>query len=501
MRDNTQTSVAGITIDCNKKSRKDGTVITARRDGKILKCEKVDLFDVAARTRFATDVAEIAKIEVEAVNDALMKLVAGLTADAAEEGSEEQGEVTASDPLDSMSEEDREAGRALLNSPDLLDVIGRDCSAMGVAGESDLVTVLYLVGTSRLLEKPLAACVQGSSSSGKSHVIETVAKLFPSEAKLEATQMTPKALLYLPPESLKHRWIVAGERSRRQDKLTAEATRLLREMLSGGKLKVPVTKKGDERPVTEVIEQDGPIAYTESTTLPQIFAEDANRMLALRTDEGVQQTRCVIDHLGRVNSNGDATAEKAPIIAKHHAAQRMLKQHDVVVPFAERLAVRFPANRVEARRGFPQLLSLIRAVCLLYQFQRETDEQGRLIATEDDYRVARRLFLEPMDRLLRGRVSDPAARFLEGLNQRFSVADVFTSKEAARGEGKSQRTVDSWLKELHEVGLIQQVTAHRGPVPTTWRLSAQSDASEQAVLPAVEDIFGPEEPVELREAG
>jgi hypothetical protein len=83
----------------------------------------------------------------------------------------------------------------------------------------------------------------------------------------------------------------------------------------------------------------------------------------------------------------------------------MLKQRNVVIPFAKQVSRRFPSDRVEARRGYPQLMSMIQAVCLLHQFQRETDEHGSLIATTDDYRLARRLLLMPLDRLMRGRVS------------------------------------------------------------------------------------------------
>ena len=44
------------------------------------------------------------------------------------------------------------------------------------------------------------------------------------------------------------------------------------------------------------------------------------------------------------------------LIQKHHAIQRMiaLVPARISIPFAERLAERFPAQRPEARRAFPQ---------------------------------------------------------------------------------------------------------------------------------------------------
>ncbi len=496
----------GIQIEWKQTPRKNGKqVLTVRRGEELLECEKIDLFDTAARERFAEGLTNQAEVDTEAVNTALLELAAELAAadDAAVDADGAgQGEAVESDPLASMPREAQDEARAMLESPDLMEMIADDIVIVGVAGEGELAMTLYLLGTSRLLVKPVCGVVQGSTSSGKSYIIERVADFFPPEATFRITQMTPKALFYLPPGNLKHRWVVAGERSRREDKHTAEVTRALREVISTGQLHMMVPRKSGEGYVTEVISQDGPIAYTESTTLTQIFDEDANRMLMLRTDEHVTQTQRVIDELGRDYSSSSAKAERDRVITKHHAAQRMLKQRNVVIPFAGELSRRFPPDRVEARRGFPQSMSMIQAVCLLHQFQRETDEHGNLVATRDDYRIARQLLLKPMDRLLRGRVSDQAASFLERLTQRFEVEEVFTREQAARGEAKTQRTVELWLKELHEAGLVEEVAAACGPRAATWRLPRGLDASEYPVLPTVDEVFGPEEePVELREAG
>lgn len=493
-------SVDGIQIDWKRPSRKNGKpIVTARKGGEEpLMCEAINLFDPAARERFAKALSDKANIDAEALKTALMHVAAELTADDEEnEDIDQRGDAVESDPLASMPEEVREEARAMLESPDLMGTIARDITLAGVAGEEDLSITIYLVGTSRLLRKPVSAIVQGSTSSGKSYVIERVANLFPPEATLDMTQMTPKALFYLPPGTLKHRWVVAGERSQREDKHTAEATRPLREMISSGKLKLVVPRKSGEGYVTETISQDGPIAYTESTTLTQCFAEDANRMLMLNTDERVRQTQRVIDQLGRTYSTSNGQMEGERVLTKHHAAQRMLRQYNVVFPFANQLSRRFPTDRVEARRAFPQLMSMIQAVCLLHQFQREIDEDGSLIATKADYEIARRLLLKTVDRLLRGRVSAEAAEFLDRLKQRVQVDDVFTREEAARGEHKSQRTVEKWLKELHEAGLIEQAAASRGPIPATWRLPGILAEPEHPVLPTVEEVFGPEEPAEL----
>ena len=130
--------------------------------------------------------------------------------------------------LVNMPESVRTEARAMLESPDLMQRVIDDVFALGVAGEQDLSAAIYLVGVSRLLPGPLAAIVQAATSSGKSYRVSKVAKLFPPEAVILATALTPQALYYLPPGALSHRWVVAGERSRHSDNRAAEATRALR---------------------------------------------------------------------------------------------------------------------------------------------------------------------------------------------------------------------------------------------------------------------------------
>ena len=181
-----------------------------------------------------------------------------------------------------------------LRSPELLRWIADGIGQMGVAGEHSLALNIYLTGTSRLLDSPLAVIVQGPSASGKSYVIEKLAGLFPEEAVLMATDITPNALYYLAAGELEHRFVVAGERSRRQNDDTAQGTKALREMISSGWLRKLLMIADPEGPKAVLVEQQGPIAYVESTTAPEVFEEDANRCLVLQPDERPEQTRLTL---------------------------------------------------------------------------------------------------------------------------------------------------------------------------------------------------------------
>src|SRR5262249_46475321 len=145
-------------------------------------------------------------------------------------------QLDAASLLAEMPTETREAAEDLLQAPNLTERICVYLEALGVAGENQLGLTLHLVGVSRLLDDPLSARIHGHTASGKSFVAETVFSLFPPECVLHATQLTPQALFHVPPGSLKHRLIVAGERSRLTDRGAADATRALRELQASGRL-------------------------------------------------------------------------------------------------------------------------------------------------------------------------------------------------------------------------------------------------------------------------
>jgi hypothetical protein len=216
-----------------------------------------------------------ARAEQQQADQAEREKKAARAASEAASDEDEQAERLAKSPAAC-----RDAAARMLPRPDLLDVVADDVTALGVAGERNLVKALYLVGTSRLLDAPAAARVKGPSSSGKSYVVEKVAGLFPAEAVIRATTMTPQALYHMRPGGLKHRWVVGGERSRKEDDDVAEATRALREMLSSGRLSKLMPMKVGGEIVSLLIEQEGPIAYVETTTMDMVFAEDENRCLS-----------------------------------------------------------------------------------------------------------------------------------------------------------------------------------------------------------------------------
>ena len=401
---------------------------------------------------------------------------------------------SAAELLEEMPREVRDEAEEMLRDKGLVEKVIQDIQAQGVAGEDDLVMVLYLVGVSRLLPRPLSARIHGPSSSGKSYLIDKTAELFPPETTIAATTMTPQALYHMWPGELKNRWARGGERSRVENDEKAEATKALREMQASGKLSklMPVKVGGEIRSV--LIEQEGPIAFSESTTRNKVFDEDANRCVALHTDETKEQTERIIRSIAAGcagNGTGNGAAAEA-VSQRHWAPQRLLSPCEVVIPYADALAGLLRCEQVEMRRGVTQVFSTVRALALLHQYQRDRDPAGRLVATVEDYDVACRLLERPMARLLGEGVSRPSANFFRRLKDRFGNSP-FTTTEAKRGEKSSKSSVHGWLRELCEAGSVEETAVGKGPQPSTWKIPAggsePTTGGGARVLPTAREVL------------
>lgn len=388
--------------------------------------------------------------------------------------------------LGKMSEDLRAEAASLLENPELLRRISKDIESQGIVGEARLALTIYLVGVSAQLARPISAIVRGSSSSGKSYVTARVAGLFPPEVVLYATSLTTNSLYYAPPGILRHRWIVAGERSRMEDDDTAEATRALREMIESGRLsKLATVKQPDGTNKAELIEQEGPIAFTESTTLGRIFEEDANRCLLLASDETEEQTRRILRATARAAS-GAVQGETDRTRAVHHAIQRMIPRVGVTVPFAEGIAESFPSDRLDGRRSFRHLIQLVRAVALLHFRQRQRDADGNVVAEPADYQVAAVLASDPLA-ASRGDLGDSTRRFFEAIKAVFPEGE-FDSNQAQEAGRLQRSAARTRLSELAAVGLIVQTSEPKGNKPARWRLTDKEPTEITGGLPSVEQV-------------
>jgi hypothetical protein len=277
----------------------------------------------------------------------------------------------------------------------------------GVVGEEELVRLLYLTLTSRLLERPISMVVKGPSSAGKSYVVERVCSLFPKTAYYFLTSMSEHALAYSR-EPLAHRMLIICEAAGLHSDV---ASYFLRTLLSEGRIRhetVAKTKNGME-PV--LIEREGPTGVVLTTTAVSLHPENETRLLSVTARDTPEQTRAVMLAAARGGSRVPVTLEC------WRGLQTWLAGSDnrVDVPFAETLAKAIPPVAVRLRRDFETMLNLIRSHAVLHQLNRSRDESGRIVATMDDYAAIRGLLADVLSDQVQATVSPTVRETVEAV--------------------------------------------------------------------------------------
>ena len=348
--------------------------------------DTVDLYSARSRASYAQAVA-LAGLEAVRVEKDLLCML-----DLLEAERDERLRATENGPRP-MTEDEKAQGLELLRSPQLSEVIVRDLESLGYVGEEVNKLLLYLAATSRKMADPVSVIVSSQSASGKSYLIDTVKTLMPEEDVVSMTSLSDQALNYLSEDGLMHKFLVMGEAVH-----ASSVEHQIREMLSAKELSRLVAVKDEKTGElsSKLVRKKVLVALAMSTTSNEVNPENASRFFVVSADESEEQTRGV--HEAQRNKYSllriaQKDEEIPAIIARHHAAQRLLKSVAIVNPYAQLLG--FPARMMRTRRDHERFLDLIAAACFLRQYQKEMlkDEKGREYVECDlpDYRIAHRI--------------------------------------------------------------------------------------------------------------
>ncbi len=303
-----------------------------------------------------------------------------------------------------LTAEEEKAALELLQAPDLVSRIVADMERCGVVGEANNLLAGYLAAVSRKLDTPLAILIQSSSAAGKSSLMDAVLAMVPEEERVQYSAMTGQSLFYLGETDMQHKILaIAEEEGVRQ---AAYALKLLQ---SDGELTMASTGKDDATGnlVTKQYKVKGPVMLMLTTTAIDVDEELMNRCMVLTVNESREQTRAIHTRQRTKQTLAGmlATNDKQTITALHNNAQRLLKPVVVVNPYADKLT--FLDDKTRMRRDHMKYLTLIRAIALLHQHQREVktvEHRGQKLAyieaTRDDIALANEIAHDVLGRTL-----------------------------------------------------------------------------------------------------
>ena len=457
--------------------------------GGLFHLDTIDLYRDQDRRRFIDRAAEDTLLSTELLKRDLGKLLLAL------ETHQYERLTALNTPEPSapgMEPAEREAALALLRSPDLPGEIGAAFESAGVVGEATNKLAGYLVCTSRLLAKPLAAIIQSTSAAGKSTLMEAVLSFFPGEEQVKYSAMTGQSLYYLGEKNLSHKILAIVE-----EEGAEKASYALKLLQSEGELTIASTGKDPQsgRMETQEYHVEGPVAILFTTTAIDIDEELMNRCIVLTVDESREQTERIHDlqREARTLEGLRRKKRREAILNLLRNAQRLLESVAVVNPYAPYL--RFTAGRTRTRRDHEKYLTLIETITLLHQHQRPLEHDAEagphLKTTLADIEAANRLApeilgrsldeLPPQTRILLESVKANIRGQMEAQNLPQRQCR-FTRREIRESTGWSETQTRLHLQRLEELEYVR-CTGGRNGVVIQYELLI--DAKQPGELAAV----------------
>lgn len=280
--------------------------------------------------------------------------------------------------------EKREAIKLLTSKGNLIQNINKLIGESGVIGENNNRAFLFCIASSHKMPETLHALVQGSSGSGKTHLVRQITDFMPLENVIRLTRVTESSFYNYGEYDLQNKLVVIED----YDGLKEEAELAFRELQSNDELRSSVSAKDNEYGSyrTQIRVVKGPISSMAATTKGAIYEDNLSRCFVIAVDESKEQTLKIINYQNQRAAGEIDTIQKDEIQTLLQNCIRLLKPQEVINPFASK--IKLPEEAFKIRRLNSNFQSFVKQITLINQYQRKKDKQGRLITEKEDLQTA-----------------------------------------------------------------------------------------------------------------
>jgi MoxR-like ATPase len=338
---------------------------------------------------------------------------------------------------------DEEAARKL-RDPKFLYNASRKVTEMGVVGEKRLKLLLILGCITRNTPEPVSIILKAPPGTGKTTLVRSVIRLFPSDCVIERAGLSKKALVH-GKGSLVNKILFINEYRCGKD-----PQQLIRLTQSGEDIKHEYTTILGRRRKTEIAERVGTPVVLTTTTDEVIFPDDASRFLAAHVDDSPKQTLAIL--LARAAKPRPKELEDLPIWQAAMSKIRC-RAADLRNPpeWLLDVAKKLPLHDARVRRDWSRILSFCSAAALLRGFE----SKGPVDITFEDYCVVYRILEPILAESLEGADApeDTIARAVAKLNRR--LERPVTVHEIAKELGWKESRVYKHLKSAVRRKLVK----------------------------------------------
>lgn len=343
-----------------------------------------------------------------------------------------------------------------LSKPRLLQNIDKLLEQSGIVGEEENRKLLFVLASSYKMPYLLHGLVQGSSGEGKSHLINSIASCMPQEDVMNMTRITSKSLYHYRDKELMNKLILIQD----YDGLDEDAQLAFREMQTAKVLSSSTVVKDNFGNIrSKIKEVNAHFSSLMATTKAEIYFDNMSRSIVVGVDESEEQTLRIIGQQNRKIAGlaDKGSEEQAKQLLRN--CMRVLKSYEVINPFADKLIL--PSNAKMLRRLNSQFQNFVSQITLLHQYQRKTDQHGRLMTTKEDIKLAVDIFFSAI--VLKVDELDGSTRqFFEKMkafvkNQPNGTTHRFTSRDIRQALNTSKTATFKHMQLLQELEYINPV--------------------------------------------
>jgi len=255
-----------------------------------------------------------------------------------------------------------------------------------VVGEEKAIKSIFICSCGRLVENNHLASynllVNSKSGTGKDFVTTATVSLWNKQVCIKRTRISPTVFTYWHSEKTEFNWTWDGKilvlEDISENVLNSEVFKVMQS--SGSMATIVVNNKAVD------LEINGKPIIIITTARASPDFELIRRNSICQLDESEEQTRRILKEQaikameGLVNKPNDELVD----------ALNYLRRVKVKIPFANLFLNYFPAELV-MRTNFNRFIDFIKASAALHQYQRETDEEGFILATGEDYNIAKEI--------------------------------------------------------------------------------------------------------------
>jgi DNA primase len=344
-----------------------------------------------------------------------------------------------------------------LTKPSLIKRWNELIGKAGVVGEDNSRIFLMAIAVTHKMREPLHALIQGSSGSGKTHLMAKVYNFIPLADKKNFTRVTEGSLYNYGIYDLQNKLICIED----LDGMKEEAQFAFRELQSKGMIISSTSTKDDNGNISAQEKTVyGPIASMSCTTKGEIYEDNMSRCFIIAVDESHEQSKKVIQYQNQ-KASGQIDEQKEKQCTEFiQTLVNLLKSYDVVNPYADKVHLPEEAHKIRRLNGLYQ--AFVKAITLMHQYQRKKDNRGRLISEKEDLQIAAEILFESI--LLKVDELDGSLRqFYERLKLYIKTKGnghhesyEFGQREVRQALHVSKSQLQRYLHDLEQLEYIRQ---------------------------------------------